>query len=110
MLINLTPHTVHVIVDGERVTIPQGGRPVRVTCDVEHQAPVTHEGHELPLFTNAGTNVVGLPAKVDGTYYIVSRTVAHALRRKRDDLLVPHDLVLDENRRVRGCRALMRLT
>jgi len=46
--------------------------------------------------------VENLPDPPEGVYYIVSLAVAQAARRP--DLLVPDDMVRDEQGRILGCR------
>lgn len=107
-LINLTPHTVNLMLEGDKVAIPQGGRPARVRLsDVAEQ--IMWSGHSVPVIVNTMGAVHGLPQPVDGTRFIVSRTVANALAGVRDDLLVPHGFVLNERRHVSACTSLMRL-
>ncbi len=106
MLINLTPHTVTLNVEGTTVRIPQGGRPAR--CEgATYIETLDVEGVLIPLVRHSRTTVRHLPDATPGTHYIVSRMVAAALRGIRDDLLVVHDLVIDETRHVIGCRALL---
>lgn len=106
MLINLTPHTITLNVDGTTVRIPQGGRPAR--CEsATHTETLDVDGVSIPLVRHSPATVRNLPDAAPGTLYIVSRMVAAALRGIRDDLLVVHDLVIDDTRHVRGCRALM---
>jgi hypothetical protein len=110
MLVNLTPHTITIDVNGTSVRIPQGGRPAR--CKMAHTAAeaLEFDGHRIPLVDNRATEVTHLPEPVERTFYIVSRMVAAAMKGLRDDLLVVHNLVIDDTRHVRGCRALMRVS
>jgi hypothetical protein len=52
--------------------------------------------------------VVDLPEPQDDTLYIVSRAVAEAAR-DRDDLVVPDNVIRDDQGRVIACRALARV-
>jgi hypothetical protein len=108
MLINLTPHTVTIDVDGTTVRIPQGGRPARCTTAAGTTEAVEFDGHQIPLIDNRDQTVVHLPEPTPGTFYIVSRKVATAMKGKRDDLLIVDQLIIDKTRHVRGCRALAR--
>lgn len=103
-LVNLTPHSITVVGDsGETIlTIPSAGV-ARCSVKKERVATIGINDHNIPVSWVTFGEVVDLPEPQDGTIYIVSRAVAEA-RRDRDDLLVPDDLVRDEEGRIVGCR------
>lgn len=104
-LVNLTPHSITVVGDsGETIlTIPPAGVVARCSVKKERVATIGINNFNIPVSWVTFGEVVDLPEPQDGTIYIVSRAVAEA-RRDRDDLLVPDDLVRDEEGRIVGCR------
>lgn len=100
MLINLTPHPINII-DGP--TLPSSGV-ARVSASSETVGSV--DG--VPIVRQSFGDVEGLPDQVDGMHIIVSRMVAAACP-DRADLLVPADMVRDDQGRIVGCRSLERI-
>lgn len=100
---NLTPHSIIILNNNDEIikTIQPEGTPLRLEEVVEPIGSIAG----IPLVRKALTGDVNkiLPQE-EGVYYIVSLPVAQALRRA--DLLVPDDLVRDEQGRVIGCRRL----
>lgn len=98
-IINLTPHPITVLAaDGSVIaTYPSDGvlRLPEVTEEVG-----TIGG--IPIVRKSLGNLDQLPPVLPDTYYIVSLPIAQAVRR--DDFIVPDDLVRDEQGRVLGCR------
>lgn len=82
-IVNLTPHDVTVIVDGERQTWPSTGaaRVIEVRTELRPLAGI-------PRFAAQGVEVRGLPDAQPGTYLVVSRMVLDALP-DRIDLVAP---------------------
>ena len=100
MIKNLTPHDVRVVND-RNVLIwlyEKSDKPAR--CSVERIR--TGMINYIPLNQLSFGEVQNLPKPKRGTFFIVSHMVAEAA--KRDDLLVPDDLVRDETGAVIGCR------
>mgnify|MGYP001398705579 FL=1 len=104
-IINLTPHALNVLTDSGTVTIPPSGTVARVTVTRESAGTVTVDGVQVPLYRTTYGAVEGLPAPAPDTLYVVSSLVAAAARDRRD-LVVPDDLVRDEQGRVIGARGL----
>ena len=107
-LVNLTPHPVVLIRDGGAIEIPPSGVVPRLREIVEDTGD-TVEG--VPIVRKGYGEIQGLPDPEPDTYYIVSALVAQAARARglgRDDLLIPDDLVRDEQGRVIGARRLAR--
>jgi len=99
-IINLTPHPVTVVSqDGgtAHVFMPSGTVP-RCREDVV----IIGDLDGIPLVRKSLGQVENLPDPQEGVYYIVSLAVAQAARRP--DLLVPDDMVRDEQGRILGCR------
>lgn len=133
-LVNLTPHTVTLIIGESTRDIPPSGTVARCTVQREQidsialwaDCPDAHsdehnpgspylcgacggqENLDVPITRSVFGAVEGLPDPAPRTHYIVSRVVAEAARDRRD-LLVPDDTVRDEQGRIIGCRALARV-
>ena len=100
MFINLTPHPVVIIKEAGNITFPASGQVAR--CAQETECIGDLDG--IPLSRSRFGEVVDLPPKTDGVYYIVSRLVRSALP-ERKDLLVPNEMVRDEKGVIIGCRS-----
>lgn len=107
MIKNYTPHSVIIMRrneagDGYDVVadIPSSGM-----ARVEARTEVVGSMGSIPLTRSVYGEVTSLPEPSDGVSYIVSRLVASALP-DRNDLLVPGQLVRDEQGRVIGCGSL----
>jgi hypothetical protein len=98
-LINLTPHAVVVVGENGEVimTIPASGQILRLP---EVTTPVG-EIEGVPLVRKNLDPNADLPPHQEGVYYIVSLPVAQVARR--EDFLVPDELVRNEQGRVIGC-------
>lgn len=100
-IINLTPHPVVVVGANNNevvLTVPPSGTVLRLP---EVIAPAG-EIQGVPIVRKVLDPAAQLPPREEGTFYIVSLPVAQAARR--DDFLVPDDLVRDEKGQVIGCR------
>ena len=103
-LINMTPHPI-TIVDGENniiKSIPFSGNQIRLKVSTE-TLPETIFG--VPISKTIFGEPEGLPEYNKETYYIVSQLVKSALPN-RTDLLVPAEVVRDNNGNIIGCRSL----
>lgn len=102
-VINLTPHKVRIINDENktiRIIAPEDN-PAR--CKQETVPSGYFNG--IPLSATTFGEVYNLPEPKEGTRYIVSRLVLAACP-DRSDLLVPNELVRDENGQIIGCKSL----
>jgi len=117
-LVNLTPHAIHLYIT------PAGAfaNPCVIKSDGIARATEIVEPLEALhwcVFGDCGMHdnvqlvrkrfgsVEGLPDPMPSVAYIVSQVVADACP-DRDDLLVPHDMVRDEQGRIIGCRGFAR--
>jgi hypothetical protein len=109
MLVNLTPHDVVVFgQNNEQVAvIPATGNEARVGVSSVQVGTVSLNDEIVSIVKSTFGEVLGLPERQDGTFYIVSRMVISACP-DREDLIVPDDLVRDEDGRVVGCRRFSR--
>ena len=103
-VINMTPHPINVVDDNNNVvvTYPASGSLIRLKSS-------TVRCGSLPDGTPKSKTVFGepegLPARQEGTWLLVSQLVKTACS-DRDDLLVPAEVVRDENGTIIGCRSL----
>lgn len=104
MIINLTPHTVNLIVNGKPLTIERKGRIPRVEEIIEYQTQA--DGVYIYGITYGG--VIDAPPMLPDTYYVVSRMIAEALPG-REDLLFPMMLKKDSDGKVISANALGRI-
>ena len=105
LLVNLTPHVLNLVTGSGTVTVPPSGTVARVAVTRKPAGTVTVDGVQVPLYRTTYGAVEGLPDPAPDTLYVVSAVVA-AAARDRDDLVVPDDLVRDEQGRVVGARGL----
>lgn len=108
-VINLTPHAINLTSGSEVREVPPSGMVARVSMTRETVGAVEVDGITVPIFRAIPGEVSDLPPPRQGMVFIVSRLVAEACR-ERDDLLVPDELVRDEEGRVIGARALARVS
>ena len=109
-LVNLTQHTVVLIIDGVSISLPSCGV-ARVTETVVEEMPLGAGGLGLiPVVRKSlsGSNIEGLPPVTEGVMFIVSAIVANAAPDWRTDIFVPDDVVRKDGVVV-GCRRLARL-
>lgn len=98
-LVNLTPHPVVVVgANGVVLTVPPSGTVLRLP---EITVPAG-KIQGVPVVRKTLDPAAELPPREEGTFYIVSLPVAQAARR--EDFLVPDDLVRDQEGRILGCR------
>lgn len=106
---NLTPHVVTVISGDQKANIQPEETPARVDI-VENVeiSTVAVGGIEVPIVaTGTGAEIAGLPDEEDGVTLIVSSLVYKAAGG-REDLVIPHQTVRDNDGRPIGCRSFAR--
>ena len=105
-VLNWTPHDVHIVDNTGKPyrTYPRTGNTVRLKMDTVSDGYLP-DG--TPLKRVVFGEPEGLPNYQEHTYYIVSQLVKSALP-DRPDLLVPGDIVRDENGNIIGCRSFSR--
>src|SRR5690606_25377330 len=106
-LVNLTPHEIRLLTQQPEglFFIPPSRQVARVAVRREDAGYIDAGGVPIPLARTRYGEIEGLPDPQPGTLYIVSSLVA-AAARDRDDLLVPDDLVRDDEGRIIGARGL----
>lgn len=105
-LVNLTPHTLHVIAAGGTNAIPSHGL-ARAAVTREQVGTIDAGDFAVPLYRTTFGAITGLPDPAPDTVYLVSNIVAQAVRR--DDVLIVDDMVRDGEGRILGCRAFARV-
>jgi len=116
-IVNLTPHEVVVFAGEPLVQMDGNGKwdvsnVIRIPSDgivrLSEDKVKVGEICGVPIYRKSfGSG--NLPEPKEDTYYIVSLPVAQAYP-ERQDLLVPDELVRDENGRVVGCKAFARVS
>lgn len=106
-VINATPHALHIIGNDGAVAVTIEPSGVVARCTVERMADGEVNG--IPVNSTVYGKLGGLPDEERGTMYVVSSLAAIAGKVEgRSDLLVPDDVVRDEDGKIIGCRALAR--
>lgn len=101
MFINLTPHAINVVINGETKTIEPSGSIARVSMTQE----LINTIDGIPVYRNSYGKPEGLPEPKENTYYIVSALLAQAVP-EREDVLITSNPIRDEAGRIVGCGAL----
>ena len=114
--INLTDHAVHVIrMDGSRLRIDPSGEILRYRerlepCAELNGIDVYHivGGTYVMIHATSGISTAGLPPKIDGTLYIVSKICLQSMNIDRNDFVSPGQAVKDSVGNVIGCKGFLR--
>lgn len=98
----MTPHSITVIIDNNtKIEIPASGKTIRLQETTVQAGDI----NGIPLSKTVFGDPVGMPERKPDVFYIVSQLVKAAFP-ERDDLLVPAEIVRDENGIIIGCRSL----
>ena len=98
-IINLTLHTINVIVGDETLAI----KPCGTVCRVIEDTKTVSSINGIPIRVSHPTAVEGLPPQKDGTIYIVSGMAASAAwQLGRTDVVCPSTLADDIIRNEKG--------
>lgn len=106
MVINMTPHPINIVNEDGKIT-----KTYKASGELIRLSVKTAKGE--PLFDGTPTSITvfgeaeGLPSFKNGIFYIVSQLVKNALPN-RLDLLVPAEMVRDEEGKIIGCKSLGR--
>lgn len=103
--VNCTPHPINLLnKEGEVVfSLPKGEVVPRLAQTTE----VVKVLNDISITETQFGDTTDLPSEQEGVYLIVSRLVM-AANTYRHDLLVPNELVRDEEGRILGCKSLAR--
>ena len=101
-IVNLTAHNVNIVCDNGGV---KTFKPSGTVARCSQKTIVIGNVDGIPLTHTTFGDVVDLPDKKIDTIYIVSRLVLTACKGIRDDLVVPNDLVRDDQGNIIGCKS-----
>ncbi|MEN0661416.1 hypothetical protein NST11_18980 [Caldifermentibacillus hisashii] len=104
-IVNLTPHSLNILVDGKDIVIPPSGTVARAATVRKQIGSITIDGVDIPINKTVLGDIDGLPAPADDTIYVVSMLVAQAVP-DRDDVFIVDDAVRDDQGRIIGAKAL----
>lgn len=105
MVINKTPHPIHILEKGTKRIVnsyPKTDGMIRLKMETKTMGMLA-DG--TPLTKTVFGDPEGLPEYKEGTFYIVSQLVKTALP-ERQDLLVPAEVVRDQQGNIIGCISL----
>ena len=104
---NFTPHNVVIVMnESTKIVIPSDGI-ARVTETKTVTPSIDVDGVIIETFKADFGEVENLPPQEDGVMVIVSAMAASAAK-DRNDLLVPGELVRDNDGNIIGCKSLRR--
>lgn len=110
-IINLTAHTINVILEGKEIAFPSQGL---ARVKTEEKTIGTVDG--IPVIKTVYTTVEGLPDMQEDTVYLVSTLVLQALKANgicRPDCLAPNTglsgAIRDEQGRIVGVKGFQTL-
>lgn len=106
-LVNCTPHDVNLITKNGNITFPRSGIIPRLTEQQVKINSINSNGIEIDIMQKSFLEPEGLPEPQEGTIYIVSALVAGAVNR--DDIVIPNDIVRDDQGIIIGCRSLAKI-
>lgn len=101
-IVNLTPHEIKIIKDKDCMVINPSGMIAR--C--EQSQILIGRVNGVEVYKTKLGEVKDLPNANKDTVYITSIVVAQAVKDKRNDVLVPFDMIRDEKGVVIGCKGL----
>jgi len=106
-IINLTPHDIKIVREGKVVaTIPASGNVARLTTSITIHSGFKFDGINIPLTKTNFSEVENLPEERDDTLLMVSQLIKNCPDlQDRNDLVVPAEMVRDENNNIIGCRS-----
>jgi hypothetical protein len=81
-LVNLTPHILRLIIEGEIVDLPPSGE----VADYEITYKRVGQVHGISLINASNGPIVGLPDQIDDNFFIVSEKVRLAVPDRLDVL------------------------
>ena len=101
-IINLTPHPLNLVDESGEIfmTLPKG----EVIPRLSHSTEKVGEVEGIPITRTSFGKVQDLPEPEEGKFFVVSRLVMAACPN-RNDLLVPNELVRDEEGHMVGCKS-----
>ena len=132
-IINCTPHDIVFVIENhiddefyaiEKFIIKKSGIVPRLKeverkidtfkTNVTRERDIETDGYDngwhlyVDIMEKSFSEIEGLPEPKENTYYIVSALVAGAAKN-RNDLLIPNDIIRDEEGRIIGCKNLAKI-
>lgn len=104
--VNLTPHRIVIMNEGNQKVIEPSGK----ICRVKQQNVIVNRFDDIPIYRYEYGCVENLPEPEQDTFFIVSRVVLEAIGRSRPDVFSPADVVRDVNGQPIGCMGLLTIT
>ena len=102
-IINLTQHNVNIVnKEGKIIKVFE---PSGIVARCTQSTTTLGKINDIPITQSTFGEVEGLPQEEKNTFFIVSRLVLSACK-DRHDLLVPNELIRDENGNIIGCKSL----
>ena len=104
-LVNCTPHAINLVNEEgvEILVLPKGEVIPRLTQTTQ----VVGEVMGIPITETQFGQTTDLPEPQEGVFLVVSRLVL-AANPNRTDLLVPNEMVRNEEGHIVGCKSLAR--
>ena len=104
-ILNLTPHTITLVLADETKEIQPYGTIARVSTQTVIEGYIDNL---IPITKTVFGEVENLPEPEEGTIYIVSSLVAQRCSHRKD-VFIPNESVRDEQGRIIGCKSLGRI-
>lgn len=104
-VVNLTPHSINLLVDDKEIVIPPSGTIARAATERRQIDTIQIDGVDISVNKTVFGDVVGLPDPKPDTIFVVSMLVAQAVPH-RDDVFIVDDTVRDDEGRIVGAKAL----
>ena len=115
-VLNLTPHTINLMVGESIIEVPASGIIARCGEDVKSCDPIKIDGIAVETVKKGFHSVDNIPNEKPGQIVLVSLMVLNAIKEmgiERADLFAPDtgngSAVRDENGRIKGVKRLIRL-
>jgi len=106
MFLNLTPHTVAIVVDGETISLPSSG-----IARVRTLETPAGDIEGIPTIKRTFGKVQGIPDPEEGVTIIVSSMVLSAMEENRSDVVAPDTgptAIRDEQGRIQAVTRLVK--
>jgi len=104
-IVNLTPHSLNILVDGKDIVVQPSGTIARAATVRKQMGSISIDGVDVPINKTVFGDISGLPDPAPDTIYVVSMLVAQAVPN-RDDVYIVDDIVRDDQGRIIGAKAL----
>lgn len=102
-MVNLTPHAITFVnAEGKVIrALPSSG----IVARIKTEMVMTGVFDDIPITSSVYGEITDLPARKEGTIYVVSSLVAQRCP-EREDVFIPNESVRDSEGRIIGCKSL----